>query len=240
MKKLILLSSLLLLSFNGFAQKKSIKGSGVVSESTRQLSSDFKKIDVSNAIDVYLLHDDNLELKIKADDNIHDAIDTKIENGILHISTNKNIRTRKKLEVYVNYRYIDEIHASTAGVVKAKKDTLRAERLRIRTTTASEVELLVLSKEIEVEALTASEVELKGKAIAIEVTATTAAEVDAKKLLVNEARVRANTAAEVKVNPQKLLEARARTGADIKYYNNKLESIETDKDFSGSIDYKKN
>ena len=86
-----------------FSQKaEKIKGSKVVTSSTQQVKP-FTMIEVEDNIEIYLEKGVKSEIKIEADDNLHDAISLKVENNILIISTSKEIQGFKKLSVTVTY-----------------------------------------------------------------------------------------------------------------------------------------
>jgi hypothetical protein len=60
-------------------------------------------IEVEDNIEIYLEKGSKSEIKIEADDNLHDIISLKVENNILIISTSKEIQGFKKLSVKVTY-----------------------------------------------------------------------------------------------------------------------------------------
>lgn len=86
-----------------FSQKaEKIKGSKVVTSSIQQVKP-FTMIEVEDNIEIYLEKGPKSEIKIEADDNLHDVISLKVENNILIISTSKEIQGFKKLSVKVTY-----------------------------------------------------------------------------------------------------------------------------------------
>jgi hypothetical protein len=86
-----------------FSQKaEKIKGSKVVTSSIQQVKP-FTMIEVEDNIEIYLEKGTKSEIKIEADDNLHDVISLKVENNILIICTSKEIQGFKKLSVKVTY-----------------------------------------------------------------------------------------------------------------------------------------
>lgn len=104
--KLRLFTSLIILLLSTtlvFSQKaEKIKGSKVVTSSIQQVKP-FTMIEVEDNIEIYLEKGVKSEIKIEADDNLHDVISLKVENNILIISTSKEIQGFKKLSVKVTY-----------------------------------------------------------------------------------------------------------------------------------------
>ena len=101
-----LFSFLIILLFSTtlvFSQKaEKIKGSKVVTSSIQQVKP-FTMIEVEDNIEIHLEKGAKSEIKIEADDNLHDVISLKVENNILIISTSKEIQGFKKLTVKVTY-----------------------------------------------------------------------------------------------------------------------------------------
>ena len=86
-----------------FSQKaEKIKGSKVVTSSIQQVKP-FTMIEVEDNIEIYLEKGAKSEIKIEADDNLHDVISLKVDNNILIISTSKEIQGFKKLTVKITY-----------------------------------------------------------------------------------------------------------------------------------------
>lgn len=103
MKKYTVLFLLLLVSSFALAQKsEKIKGSKTVTIEQKEIDS-FNSLEVSNNIEVYLDRGEKGELKIEADDNLHDIIKIDLTAGTLRINTTKEATNYKKLIVRVTY-----------------------------------------------------------------------------------------------------------------------------------------
>ena len=95
---LLLLSTTLL-----FAQKKEkIKGSKTVTVEQRKVGS-FESLTVEDNLEVYLERGERTELKIEADENLHDIISLDLSDNLLRIYTTKQATNYKKLIVRVTY-----------------------------------------------------------------------------------------------------------------------------------------
>lgn len=103
MKKYTTLLLLLLVSTFAWAQKsEKIKGSKTVTIEQKQIGS-FHSLEVSDNIEVYFDRGEKSELKIEADDNLHDIITIDLNAGTLRINTTKEATNYKKLIVRVTY-----------------------------------------------------------------------------------------------------------------------------------------
>ena len=87
---LVALTALLFASCNHSINLNSIEGSGNITTQKRIVEGDFKSIEVNNDIDVVIEQSDRTEIMVEADDNLQKYIATKVENGTLIISFDKN------------------------------------------------------------------------------------------------------------------------------------------------------
>jgi Putative auto-transporter adhesin, head GIN domain len=103
MKKYTALLLILLVSTLALAQKnEKIKGSKIVTIEQKEIG-DFDAIEVNDNIEVYLDRGEKCELKIEADDNLHDIISYDLSAKTLRINTTKKVTNYKKLVIRVTY-----------------------------------------------------------------------------------------------------------------------------------------
>ena len=103
MRKYTLLFLLFVLTTVAFGQKKDkIKGSKIVTTEQRKIG-DFESLTVEDNIEVYLERGERAELKIEADENLHDIIALDESDNSLRIYTSKQATTYKKLIVRITY-----------------------------------------------------------------------------------------------------------------------------------------
>jgi hypothetical protein len=92
------------------------RGSGTSASETRTVSS-FTNIDVSGAVNVYIKQDSVSSVKVEADDNLLQYIETRIEGNTLVIETEDGIwlHPRRDINVYISnpsYSYFEVSGAS--------------------------------------------------------------------------------------------------------------------------------
>ncbi|MFV8373976.1 GIN domain-containing protein [Flavobacterium sp. LB1P71] len=103
MKKHTVILLLLLSTTLTFAQKKDkIKGSKTVTVEQREVGN-FESLEVEDNIEVHLERGEKTELKVEADDNLHDIISVDLRDKILRIYTTKEAVSSKKIIVRVTY-----------------------------------------------------------------------------------------------------------------------------------------
>lgn len=120
MKKSTALLLLLLVTTLTFAQKREkIKGSKVVTTSIKEVGS-FDAIEVDDNLEVYLEQGEKNEIKIEADDNLHDIVGMDLRERTLRLYTNKESSIFKKLSVRVTYtKSLNKVIAKNEAVVYA-------------------------------------------------------------------------------------------------------------------------
>ncbi|TDE27924.1 DUF2807 domain-containing protein [Flavobacterium ranwuense] len=103
MKKYTAILLLLLSTTLTFAQKKEkIKGSKTVTVEQREVGN-FESLTVEDNLEVYLERGEKTELKIEADENLHDIISLDLIDNMLRIYTSKQATNYKKLIVRITY-----------------------------------------------------------------------------------------------------------------------------------------
>lgn len=115
MKKNTALLLLLLVTTLTFAQKREkIKGSKIVTTSIKEVGS-FDAIEADDNLEIYLEKGEKNEIKIEADDNLHEIIGMDLRDKTLRLYTSKESTIFKKLAVRVTY-------TSSLNKVIAKND----------------------------------------------------------------------------------------------------------------------
>lgn len=103
MNKSTLFLLLFLVTAISFGQRKErIKGSKTVTVAPKEIG-DFTSIDVEDNIEIYLQKGDKNEVKVEADDNLHEIVMLDVRDKNLRIYTSKDTRIFKKLVVHITY-----------------------------------------------------------------------------------------------------------------------------------------
>ncbi|MDR7372008.1 head GIN domain-containing protein [Flavobacterium aquidurense] len=227
------ITALLFASCN-FSNMKSIDGSGNVTTEKRIVQGDFKKVSVSNAIDVVIEQSDKTEIIVEADDNLQKEIKTTVENGTLVIRcefTSFHNVTKKK--VTVKMPIIDELEASSASTITGK-NVLQSTNIKLNTSSAATMNVNVESDEITLDTDSAGSITIEGKALKVKSSASSAATIEAEKLLANDIEADADSGASINIHPIVSLKAHANSGGSINYEGSP-KSIEKTSNSGGSI-----
>ena len=176
---------------------ESITGNGNVVTNERDVEN-FHGLEVSTGIDVEITQANSNELILEADENLHDVIKTVVENGILKIYAEKNIRMAKAKQVYLNYKDIEIIRISSAGDVKGK-NTLVTQDLDISLSSAGDLFLDIEADRLEVNISSSGNARLSGKSNYLDADLSSAGDLNAFDLEVKKAKVSVSSAGDAKV-----------------------------------------
>lgn len=120
MKKNTALLLLLLVTTLSFAQKREkLKGSKIVTTSIKEVG-EFDGIEADDNLEVYLERGEKNEIKIEADDNLHEIIGMDLRDRMLRLYTTKESTIFKKLIVRVTYtKSLSKVIAKNESVIYA-------------------------------------------------------------------------------------------------------------------------
>jgi len=195
-----------------------VRGDGNVVKEERNVK-EFDEIQVSGAYMVYLTQGSKEELIIEADENLMDLITTKVVDGKLKIYNKKDIRSSKKMNIYLTFVEIDELSVSGAVDIEGtNKFTLN--ELSLNVSGAAEIFLDIELKELDAELSGASEFEIRGFAKEVVIEISGASELDASDFKVEEMQIEISGAADAKVFATESLEINASGASNIKYRGN--------------------
>jgi len=120
MKKNIALILLLLVTTLTFAQRREkVKGTKIVTTSVKEVGS-FDGLEVDDNLEVYLERGEKNEIKIEADDNLHEIVAMDLRDKVLRLYTSKESTIFKKLAVRVTYTgTLNKVIAKNEAVIYA-------------------------------------------------------------------------------------------------------------------------
>ncbi len=145
MKHYILTAFLLLVTISTFAQKKEkIKGNREVTTVIHELDP-FTSLDVKEALEITLINGTSSQVEISTDENLHEVFSIEVVDGTLSISTTKEIRSSKKLEIFVTISdSLQRIHVEGKAELKSLT-TLNIYKAEINIMGDAEVDLKIKS-----------------------------------------------------------------------------------------------
>ena len=208
-------------------------GNGNVVTEDRTVSGDFTEVRGSSGLDVYLSQGEENKIVVEADENLMQYIETDIENGKLIVTTSHNIGHSESKKVYVTYKQLNSIEASSGADVIGNS-VIKSENLSLKSSSGAELKVEVFSKDLTAKTSSGSDMEISGKASSLNADASSGSELDAKELLVINCNAEASSGAGITVNVKEKLETHVGSGGNIDYYGNPI-SVNSNKSHSGSV-----
>jgi hypothetical protein len=204
---------------------KSVSGNGNVTKETRKVES-FDGIKASAGINVFLFQGDEEKVVVEADENLHDCIKTEVKGSTLHCYIDCNIHFSKQMNVYVNYKTLNKINASSGSDVSGET-LLKTGMLNVEVSSGADVKIEVDAQSVYCNVSSGSDATLKGKAGKFEGSASSGADIKANELTVNTCEASASSAGDIRITVTERIKANASSGGDITYYGNpEIEHIE--------------
>lgn len=184
----------------------------------------FNEVSVSSGIDLYLTQSTAENIKIIAHPDLLKNVVVEKNNNLLKISYKNNVSwTRlfknQNIKVYVNYKILQAISASGGSDVFTQ-NVLKTDKLVASVSGGSDLELNLVTKDLQVQSSGGSDIELKGSAVNMQASVSGGSDIEALGFIVQYARVTASGGSDANVNVTKALEASASGGSDINYKGN--------------------
>jgi hypothetical protein len=205
MKKIIILTALILLHATGYAQKID----------TRDLGS-FSEISVGEAIHVNLIKGNNEKAEVIARGIDTEDVITDVSGDRLKIYLEGNNYRNIDVQVNLTYRELEEIGISSAARVYAE-EAITATSLEIDVSSAGAGELKLNAGKVEIDISSAGNLELSGKTDYLEVDISSAGDLDAYDLVCEEAEVNVSSGGSANLNITDKISAKANSGGNIRY-----------------------
>lgn len=218
--KLILLFGFTVFAFQScyFSPLESVSGNGVIVTEEREVES-FDRLKVENGMDVFITQGDSEHVRLEVDENLLEHILTEVLDGELRIYSDANIRVARSKKIFVSYRSLNSLKISSAGDVKGT-NTLRTDNLDIDLSSAGNLELDVISREIKVGISSSGNVTLTGETEYLEADLSSAGDLNAFDLVANKGNIDVSSAGDAKVNITEEADFNASSAGDIVYTGN--------------------
>ena len=210
------------------------EGNGKTTTEVRNVSKNFRSINVGCDIEVILEQSDRVFVSVEAESNLQKLIVTKVERGVLIIEPNESISPNKTIKVVVRMPKIEGLEASSSSKIKSI-GYLNGDSISIDASSSGEVDVKLEYDNITIDASSSGTIKAKGIALKLETSASSSGEIDAFELLVNEVLAEVSSSGTIKVHPIINLNADANSGGDITY-NIEPKSKSVDESSGGNIE----
>lgn len=199
--------------FNG------VSGNRNVVSQDRTISENFTGIKVSTGIDLYISQGSKNQVKVEADENLHDIIITEVVNGVLKVYSEKNVWSAKARKVYVTIKNL-ELLTATSGSDVYSKGVIETKEISIATTSGADIRIAVNAVSVATSATSGSDINISGVTSNHASSATSGSSIDAYDLESENTIANVTSGADINVHASLKLEARATSAGDIDYRGN--------------------
>lgn len=149
----------LFVSFPTFSQEK-LKGNKDVTIENRNITN-FERIEIIDDLDIHLTYGESQSVMVETDSNLHEAVTTEVNNGILTIKTDNKIGRKKELIVHIKLnRNFKEISAYN-NVNITSKSLLIIDTLIITAFDNADYNLNLNAKEVQINCKKTSDLKLE-------------------------------------------------------------------------------
>jgi uncharacterized protein YxeA len=132
---------------------------------TREVAvSDFSAVDLNGVMNVYLTQGDKAAVKVEADEKVQDKITVEVSGNTLYVKTKKGRWSNvKKMNVYITFVNLDEIHNKLVGNLKSST-VISQKSLRYKSGAVGNTVLQLDIQNLDIDIAAVGNTELTGKA----------------------------------------------------------------------------
>ncbi len=165
MRRILIMAAAALLLLSSCRQifAKRVRGNGNITTQART-AGQFNSIDVSGSIDVYVRQDSSPSIRVEADDNLQQYVETFRDGDVLRIKTEEghNLRPSRQIKVYVSSTMFKKFEASGACDIFSEGKISSPSDIDIDLSGSCDVTLEISAPKITADVSGACTVKLKG------------------------------------------------------------------------------
>ena len=233
---IVAVSSLLVFSSCREIFAKRIRGNGNITTQNRS-AGQFNSIDVSGSIDVYARQDSSYSIKVEADENLQQYVETVNEGSVLRIKTEEgfNLRSSRQIKVYVSSPMFQKFEASGACNIFSQGKISSSSAINFDLSGSCDVTMDVNAPKIAAEASGACSLKLRGEVKDFHVRGSGSTDIKSLELLAENVDLDISGAGDADVYASVKLSGTISGAASVNYKG----SAQTDIHTSGATSVKK-
>ncbi len=210
-----------------------VSGNGNVITSQREIQS-FRAIQASAGLNVYVTFGKaEKEVRIVADENLHQYIRTEVHGGLLKITSERSIRDAEARDVYVHAGEIKEIKVSGAARLTGK-NLLKTDRLQVDVSSAGDLDMEIDAGSVVADVSSSGKAVLRGQTENLDADVSSAGRLEASELEARICDAEASSAGDLNIFVTGELTAEASSAGSIRYKGEPVR-LHTETSSAGSI-----
>lgn len=191
-------------------------GNGNVVSENRPVDKPFDAVDAGQGIEVVLAISENPSIRVEADENLLELIETRIEGSTLILRLEKSISKSRSLKVFVEMPEVRLLEVSSGATMRGS-EPIRTNELELSASSGGELKLEVATTSLVAKASSGGTIDVFGTASNLNADASSGAVVNASKLKADYVEAEASSGADIRVSAQESLTAHTGSGGDIHY-----------------------
>lgn len=217
---LALLLCLPVISCAQWDSRDKIKGNGKM-ETKNITTGNYDSVRVSGFFDVELVSGDEGKITVKAEENLIEHIEVKLDGSTLKIAVEKGYSLAPShghdVKITVPFESLSEVSLAGSGDV-ATKNPIKASEFKTTLSGSGDLKLEINAKEVTGEVTGSGDMTLKGKADTFKCSVVGSGDLNASGLESDNAYAKVTGSGDCKVKCSEFLEARIVGSGDIQYY----------------------
>jgi hypothetical protein len=210
-----------------------IDGNGKVATQTRNVGSNFSKIDANRGLNVIIEQSESFFVEVEADDNLQSHIITKVENETLVITTDENIDEATAKNIRVKMPKLSDLESSSGSSVKII-GVFTGNEIDVKTSSGSETNLNLEYDKIAFQSTSGSTLNARGKALRLTTRSSSGSSIEARELLANDVNSESSSGSSTEIHPIVSLVGKASSGSSINY-SGSPKTISKEESSGGSV-----
>jgi len=237
MRNVFLLIVIVLISLSScrFTGGKRIKGNGnvVTKEVTK---GDFTKVEQKGSFDVYLSNSPSASVKIEAEENLIEYIETYVNNNTLVIRTKEgySLKPDRDVKIYISAPHLTDIQSSGSGDIISQSLLSDSTKISFGVRGSANIQVDVNAPEIDAEISGSGDMELKGQTRKFNAEMRGSGNIKASDLKAEDTDVEIKGSGDADVFASSSLNVNVRGSGDVRYKGN-APKVTNDIKGSGSV-----
>lgn len=220
MKYLLMLPIFALCFFSNVQAQKwwnnGIDGKGPVVEKELQLSN-FSGVSLNISADVYLKQGNTQSVRVSAQQNIIDLLETNVEDNIWKIKTEENIDDHAPIKIYITVPRMTYVKLSGSGDIYTENTFTGNDVVEVGISGSGDLRFKTTARSIQAAISGSGDIELDGSTEDLSISISGSGDIDAKELMSGNCEVRISGSGGAKVHATKNLNVRVSGSGDVYY-----------------------
>lgn len=208
----------LLLSACDFIGGERVVGSGNVTTQDRSISG-FSGVQSSGFFDVYLSSGAAQSVRVEADDNLHEYIETTVNGNELRIDTREGYRidTDKDLKIYITSPEFNKVHLSGSGNIISQNQIAGNDKIDLSVSGSGNIKVDLHAPIVDAHMSGSGDINLAGEAKKFEGSLSGSGNIRAMDLKTEETSIRISGSGNADVFASSKLDVRVTGSGDVRY-----------------------